>query len=418
LAKLQSISPAELPPTPPDVTNRWADDPAAAALGKKFFFETRFSGALLDESNQGPIGGALGLVGDTGKVSCTGCHIPTSGYSDTRTPRRQNSLGAGWTRRRAPSLLDVGQQTFLMWDGHRDSAYSQVFTPMEDSLEFNSSRLFIAQQVARLYKAPYEAIFGPLPASLANFPPVAAADAGCNMLPDDGAHGTCTKPGADDPDVTRIVVNVGKAISAYTRKLKCGPTRFDKWMAGDTEALTEDEQTGATLFVGRGGCIACHSGPYLTDQKYHNVGMYFDIGTVGIPDNYLDPGASVGLARASMDPLNSKGTYSDGDDGRESKVPADLSMLLGAFKTPTLRCVSRRPSYGHTAAFRSLEDAVIFFASGGGNPHGGYVGTSEIWPSDLSADDRKKVVAFLRALDGTGPDPDLMTPPELPPDPT
>ena len=100
--------------------------------GKKFFFEPRFSGALLDESNQGPIGGALGLVGDTGKVSCSGCHIPKGSYSDIRTPRRQNSLGAGWTRRRAPSLLDVGQQTFLMWDGARDTAYSQVFTPMED----------------------------------------------------------------------------------------------------------------------------------------------------------------------------------------------------------------------------------------------------------------------------------------------
>src|SRR5262245_38092632 len=75
MARLKALSPAELPATPPDVTNRWADDPNAADLGKKFFFETRFSGALLDESNQGAIGGALGLVGETGKVACSGCHI-------------------------------------------------------------------------------------------------------------------------------------------------------------------------------------------------------------------------------------------------------------------------------------------------------------------------------------------------------
>ncbi len=70
IARLKALSPPELPHPPTDATNRWADDPAAAALGKKFFFETRFSGQLLDESNQGPLLGALGNVGDTGKVSC------------------------------------------------------------------------------------------------------------------------------------------------------------------------------------------------------------------------------------------------------------------------------------------------------------------------------------------------------------
>jgi cytochrome c peroxidase len=220
----------------------------------------------------------------------------------------------------------------------------------------------------------------------------------------------------DDPDVTRVVVNVGKAISAYARKLKCGPSRFDKWMAGDAQALDANEQEGAVLFVTRGACIACHGGPFLTDQKYHNVGMTFDVGMIGIPKNFMDPGASDGIARSRIDPLNSKGVFSDGQDARGSELPADPASLLGAFKTPTLRCVSRRPSFGHTAAFRSLDDAVQFFASGGGM-QGGFLGVSELTPVDLSLDERAKVVAFLRALDGTGPDPDLVTPPTLPPDP-
>src|SRR5262249_4082848 len=99
-----------------------------------------------------------------------------------------------------------------------------------------------------------------------------------------------------------------------------------------------------------------------------------------------------------------------------SSLP-DPSTLLGAFKTPTLRCVDRRPSFGHTAAFRSLEDAVLFFATGGGSANpGAYLGMAEISPTDLTSAERAAVVAFLVALTGTGPDPDLQTPPTLPPD--
>jgi cytochrome c peroxidase len=399
--------------TPPDVTNQWADDDAAAALGKKFFFETRFSGQLLDDSNQGTFAGALGVVGDTGKVSCSGCHQPQKSFTDQRSPRRQNSLGAGWTRRRAPSLLDVGQMKLLMWDGHRTTAYSQIFTPMEDTLEFNSSRLFVAQQVAALYKDEYEAIFGPLPAALANYPPVAPADAGCNVLPTDTAHGDCVKDGHDDPEVTRVVVNVGKAISAYARRVKCGPTRFDDFIAGNQQALDADEQAGAALFVTKGTCVGCHTGPYLTDQKFHNVGMAYEIGLPGIPPNFSDPGAQVGLAKAQADPLNAKGMYSDGYDGRQDWIPDDLSSFLGAFRTPTLRCVSRRPSFGHLAQFRALDDVVLFFSQGGAPS--GFPGVSEIKPINLTDDERSQIVAFLRALDGSGPDADLLTPPELPP---
>jgi cytochrome c peroxidase len=417
LARLKALTITDFAKTPPDSTNKWADDPAAAALGKKFFFEKRFSGQLLDDANEGEFAGALGLVGETGKVSCSGCHVPRGSFSDVRTPRRQNSLGAGWTRRRAPSLLDAGQATLLNWDGRRDTAYSQVFTPMEDPLEFNSSRLFVAQQVAHLYKAEYEALFGPLPASLATFAPVAAKDAGCNELPTtDGPHGDCVKPGHDDEGVTRVVVNVGKAVSAYVRKLKCGPTRFDAWMAGDAEALTPDEQAGAALFVGKGACNACHTGPYLTDQRFHNVGLSPRSGLTGVPDNFEDPGASPAVPLLRADPLNSKGAFSDGSDDRQAWLAEDPSMYLGAFKTPTLRCVSRRPSFGHGAQFRAIDDVVQFFVVGG--EPSGFLGVSENQPRDVTPAERKQLVAFLRALDGTGPDPDLVTDPVLPVDDT
>src|SRR5439155_4417856 len=141
------------------------------------------------------------------------------------------------------------------------------------SLEFNSSRLFVAQQVAKLYKADYEAVFGPLPASLATYAALDPTDAGCAQFPADPVHDRCPKPGQDDDDVIRVVVNFGKAVQAFTRKLTCGRGRFDDFMDGDGSALTPDEQTGAAIFAGAGGCTACHSGPYMTDRSLHNLGV-------------------------------------------------------------------------------------------------------------------------------------------------
>jgi cytochrome c peroxidase len=411
IARLQSLSAPELPPPPADPSNRFADDPRAAALGKRFFFDTRFSGPLLDSANNGQPG-TLGHVGDAQKVACASCHVPSTSFLDTRSSRGQISLGSGWSHRRAPSLLDVSQQRFLNWDGRRDTAFSQPFTPIEDVTEFNSSRLFAAQQIIALYRSEYEAIFGELPEL--GYDAVAPADAGCTELQENVIHGSCDKLGQSDDAVTQIIVNMGKAIQAYTRKLSCGRSRFDAWVAGDPSALSEDEHAGALLFVGKAGCIQCHAGPYLTDLSFHNVGLHPDFAFfVGpIPDG----GAADGLAAVTSDPLNSKGKFSDGYDGRLDSVPNDLGGLLGAFKTPSLRCVSRRPSFMHTGQFRSLEDVVIFF-NRGGNPSG-YPGTSENKSRNLTDAERGQVVAFLRALDGDGPDPALTQAPELPADPT
>lgn len=405
--RLVELSPPELPPAPPDPTNRYLGDPRIATLGQQLFFDPRFSGPLLDEANNGTAG-TLGIKGETGKVACASCHVPANGFLDARSPRRQISLASGWTRRRAPSLLDVGQLQSLMWDGRRDAAYNQIFTPIENPLEFNSSRLFVAQELERSYRAPLEAIFGPLP-SLAAYAPLAARDAGCRELPATPKTGDCLKPGSDDEPVIRWVVNMGKALQAYLRQLSCGRSRFDRWMDGDLTALSSDEEAGALLFVGKAGCLRCHSGPFFSDERHHNVGLKPAIGFfIGI---FPDPGAAAGLEAMLADPLNAKGRFSDGYDGRHEALGESVSQL-GAFRTPSLRCVSRRPSFMHTGQLRSLEDVVAFFNRGGNKD--GYLGSSELFPLGLDSEERRALVAFLRALDGDGPRADLLVRPELP----
>lgn len=412
-AALAQLSPSQLPLPPRDASNRWADDPAAAKLGKRFFMDGAFSGRLLDGDNDGTPG-TLGVKGDTGKVSCAGCHVPSAGFLDNRKVNGQTSisLASGWNLRRTPALLDVGQAGLLMWDGRRDALYNQPFGPVENPNEMNSSRLYLAEQIALRYRVDYEAVFGAFP-DTSRWPPLDGASTGCDR-PLTGPPTCHGKPGdqaeydalsdADKEAVTRVTVNFGKALGAYERLLSCGQGRFDAWVHGDAASLTHSEQRGAQLFVGKAKCATCHSGPFLSDQKFHNVGLRAATVAVAFIDAN-DRGAFVGLGAALADPLNVKGSFSDGDDGR---LFAPAVEMEGAFRTPVLRCASQRPSFMHTGQIRSLADTVDFFDQGGHT--GGYPGTNELSPIGLTDREKADLTAFLQSLDGPGPSTELLGP--------
>ncbi len=401
---------------PEDVTNAWADSPAAAAFGQRLFFDGRLSGPLLDGDNDGTVG-TLGVKGEPGKVACSGCHLPESWFSDTRSNGQQISLAAGWVLRRTIPLLDVGHKKLLNWDGRRDTFFGQAIGVFEAAKEMNSSRYFVARAVHEHHRAEYEALFGPLPPldDTQRFPALAAEETGCpepdlpaadceGMPGDEGVFDALAP--ADQEAVTRVAVNAAKAIEAYLRLLRCGEGRFDAWLDGDDAALSDAEKRGAIAFVGRGKCADCHVGPRLTDDGFHNVGLMPKTVAVVFLDKD-DPGASVGLAAALNDPLSSRGIYSDGDDDR---LPASVDpALLGAFATPSLRCISKRPSFFHTGQEKDLREVVAFFDRGG-HP-AGFLGESEIEPLDLTEQEIDDLVAFLLSLDGAGPDAALLAPP-------
>jgi cytochrome c peroxidase len=209
-------------------------------------------------------------------------------------------------------------------------------------------------------------------------------------------------------DVTRVTVNAAKAIAAYVRQLRCGPSRFDAWLDGDAGALTPAEQRGAALFVGAGDCVRCHSGPRLSDGAFHNVGLRPSTVAVAFTDTG-DRGAAEGLPLAISNPLGSAGEFSDGDRG--TLPDAVTAAHEGAFQTPTLRCAAQSPSYMHTAQLRTLEDVVAFFDQGG-HPAPGYPGVSELAPLGLSEQERADLAAFLRTLTGEGPAQELLQAPE------
>jgi len=164
-----------------------------------------------------------------------------------------------------------------MWDGRHDALYNQPFGPIESPVEMNSSRLYAAEQIFIHQRDEYEKIFGALAPldDVTRFPQLAADQTGCEKLdanlkcigtmhgvPGDGSEYDGLSR-ADQDAVTRVVVNVGKALGAYERLLTCGSTRFDAWMKGDDTALNRAEQRGAALFVEKATARAATPVPIL-----------------------------------------------------------------------------------------------------------------------------------------------------------
>jgi cytochrome c peroxidase len=167
------------------------------------------------------------------------------------------------------------------------------------------------------------------------------------------------------------------------------------------------EQRGAALFVGRAGCVSCHSGPRLTDGAFHNVGLSPAIVAVAIHD-VNDRGAATGVADALKDPTSTAGPLSDGD---RKALPAVTPALEGAFRTPTLRCSANHPSFMHTGQIQELGLVMSFFDRGGDRV-GNYPGTNELKPLGLTEREREDLVAFMGALSGSGPAAELLGPPQ------
>ena len=140
--------------------------------------------------------------------------------------------------------------------------------------------------------------------------------------------------------------------------------------------------------------ICRHSGQYFSDFEFHNVGLSPEpVAAVFLDLN--DPGAQVGLREAAASPFNRSGTYSDQRSPVHSPNLPD-SMLLGAFQTPRLRCVSRRPSFMHTGQMKSLRRVVDFFNIGGGDH--GYLGKNELKSLHLESTEQADLVQFLEVL--------------------
>jgi cytochrome c peroxidase len=390
--RLLQHSPLEGPP--PDPTNRVADDPRAARLGQRLFFDPRLSA--------------------NGEISCATCHEPSKGLADGK-PLAE---GLGTTTRSAPTLWNVAWQRWYFWDGRVDTLWGQAMQPLESPDEMGSSRTALAQLVASdpLLRGEHEAVFGPLPAEL----DASTLPEHARPVPGDPEHphavAWAALGEARREAVEAVAVDALKAIAAYERLLVSRRAPFDVFAEGLREeepeklaALSPSAQRGAKLFVGSAGCRSCHSGPAFSDGEFHDL-MLPPLGG-GRPN---EPGRYAGLERLLREPFSSASRHSDDPDGEKARALGRLvrgPQTYAELKTPTLRNVARTAPYMHQGQLATLEDVLRFYSTLDGQVPSGHHAETILVPLELTEAERADLRAFLEALTDESLDPSLLSPP-------
>jgi cytochrome c peroxidase len=373
-AVLASIHRSKLEAAKPDPSNRYVDSPAAALLGKQLFNDPRFS--------------------RNGAVSCATCHNPLAQFEDGR-PR---GIGVAEGSRRTMPVVGLQHSAWFFWDGRKDSLWSQALGPMEDAKEHGGNRLKYAHLVQAHYRSAYETLFGPMP-DLSRLP----ADASPSGTDAEKAAWKSLDDAART-NVSRIYANMGKAIAAYESTLHWGDSRVDQYIQALTNgkseglsALNTQEKAGLRLFIGKGQCVTCHTGPLLTDQHFHNTGVP--------PFDTRNPerGRIAAIKGVQADEFNCLGPFSDAKPAQCEELrfmATNDAHMVGAWKTPSLRNVALRPPYMHSGQFATLNEVLRHYAK---SPEPA-VGHSELKefkePINLSEKEIDQLGALLKALSG------------------
>ena len=337
-------------------------------------------------------------LSSTKTVACGTCHRPEHGGADprtssadlsTRNPGFDNAFGTAddifgsrglprnaadgtydpstifgfadqVTNRRAPSYLNAAYaQNGLFWDGRatptfRDpitnaiilntgaSLESQVLGPPVSPVEMGHNTRDWNGVAARVAASRPLALAGNIPTGLAEWI-------------EGRTYPELFQEVFGTPDVTPS--RIAMAIATHERTLFSDQTPLDR-SEMQMEPLSDPESIGRDLFVEL-RCSFCHSGPLLSENRYHNIGVrpqVEDSGRGGVTGN---------------------------------------SNNNGEFKTPTLRNVELHGPYMHNGRFNTLEEVVDFYDRGGDH-NAANIDRSLIRPLGLTADDKAALVAFLK----------------------
>ena len=276
-------------------------------LGKKLFFDPRLS--------------------KSGWISCNSCHNLSMGGTDNLV----SSIGHDWNQGpiNSPSVLNSSYNLAQFWDGRAVDLMEQAGGPIENPGEMASNHILAVEILSSIpgYVEEFKDVFGD-----------------------------------EEINIERVTL----AIAEFERTLVTPNSRFDQWLLGDEDALTEQEKAGYKLFK-LTGCIGCHNGPSVGGTAFQKMGSFNPYET----DN----------------PAN----------GRQA-ITGERSDRM-RFKVPNLRNVELTYPYFHDGAAKTLTDAV----------------NTMVWVQlnrQFSEEGNAKIVAFLKSL--TGDQPSFLLP-KLPP---
>jgi cytochrome c peroxidase len=158
---------------------------------------------------------------------------------------------------------------------------------------------------------------------------------------------------------------VAKAIATFERTVLSGNAPYDKYVDGNKKSLTAAQIRGMDVYFNKAKCDQCHEGINFTANSFHNLG--------------------VGSGKSTPD----VGRYGVTKDEKD----------WGAFKTPTLREIEHTGPYMHDGSLKTLDEVVEFYDKGGIKNKNL---DEKLRPLRLTAENKKDLVAFLKALSGEG----------------
>jgi cytochrome c peroxidase len=312
---------AMLEPLPLPEARFGSEQPHAEAIGRAIFFDDRL----------GPHG-----------VSCASCH-PMDGWLTAPITRREPGSAEF---RGITTVIDVVYYPHHKWDASKKTIVELMMGAIDKPSLVDSNAVAVARHV---WESPYAGAFSWVSGlerdpRLDTIPQLKMSE-----WPEDGEYEKVVKP---------VYEAVGQFLEAYMRTIVSTPSEFDAYVAGDFAALDEAEKRGLELFIGKGHCSACHSGPRFTDDELHNIGL----ATGAEPDDRALP-------------------------------------ELGAFRTPSLRNVAMTPPYMHTSEYETLED-VVWHYTDTKEAREGHL-DARMWETDLTDAEVWDLVAFLETLTST-----------------
>lgn len=155
---------------------------------------------------------------------------------------------------------------------------------------------------------------------------------------------------------------IAKAIATFERNVVSGKAPFDRWLDGDNAAVSAEAKRGFIIFNTKANCANCHGGWRFTDDSFHDI---------GIP----------------------------GEDRGRGELLKEIPSAQFAFKTPTLRNIDRRAPYMHDGSETTLEAIIDFYNVGGKAKRPSL--SAEIKPLNLTAAEKRELIAFLKTLTST-----------------
>lgn len=229
-------SATELAALPPLPEVNW-HTPATEKLGYQLFFDPRLSGS--------------------GQIACASCHDPDLGWADGRR------VAIGHHRQPGPrntmSILNAAYFQQLFWDGRAWGLVEQALAPITNPLEMHGDLDLVLARLNQIpgYKKAFNNAFG-------------------------------------SKKIT--AEQLAFALAAFERRLVSRVNRLDKFIAGDYQALNNQEINGLHLYRTKAGCINCHQGALYSDARFHHTGLsyygrhYHDIGMAEISQQVADRG--------------------------------------------------------------------------------------------------------------------------------